>query len=455
MTKHSAPDPAVSTRYSLKLQLALAAVLLSLSLVTRFAYPGTPHELVFDEVNYGKHVNGYLTGEHTFSGHPPLAIELITLSAKLLGYNGSEAFRSIGDPFPNAMRLRFLPAVVGSLIPVAAYALAVVLGAAPLAAFLAGILLVFDNALLVQSRFFLPDVFIVLFGLAGLICFAVAQKKQYAQGWLAGAGICFALAVSVKWSAGGFMLVPIAVLLWKFARAVWRKRTQEADAFFRRAAIWFAVVPLLVYAAVNMIHVMLSTRPGTGDPFVSRAFYQESVFTRMLELHNAMYHTLLLQTATHPYTSRYYTWPFMLRSVYYWAKSYGPNQMARIYLLGNPLVWWGSTLCLPLALFYWKPKQPGIKSLLFGSYVAIMFPFLFVQRATYLYHYLPALVPAVLIAVLWLFQSLESVRDRKVWWALLLVTAAGLVFFYFAPLTYGWPLNNTQYFHRMLFPTWQ
>jgi dolichyl-phosphate-mannose--protein O-mannosyl transferase len=454
MMKESAAT-AVSTRSSTKLHIALAAVLLILSLLTRFAYPGTPYELVFDEVNYGKHVNGYLTGEHTFSGHPPLAIELITLSAKLLSYNGSEPFGAIGDPFPNAMRLRFLPGIVGSLVPVAAYALAIVLGAAPLAAFLAGILLVFDNALVVQSRFFLPDLFIVLFGLAGLTCFAIAQKKRYAQGWLAAAGACIALAISVKWSAAGFMLTPLAVLLWKFAKALLSGRTQEADQFFRRAAIWFAAVPLLIYMSANMVHVMLSTKPGPGDPFVSKAFTQESVFTRVLELHNAMYHTLLLQTATHPYTSRYYTWPFMIRPVYYWAKSYSPDMMARVYLLGNPLVWWGSSLCLPLALFYWKPKQPGLKSFLFGSYVTVMFPFVFVQRATYLYHYLPALVPAVMIAVLWLFQSLESVRDRKVWWALMLVTLAGLVFFYFAPLTYGWPLTSSQYFHRMLFPTWQ
>lgn len=156
----------------------------------------------------------------------------------------------------------------------------------------------------------------------------------------------------------------------------------------------------------------------------------------------------------------------MAHPVWYWMNAYDVDidhnthtpivtNGAWIFLLGNPLVWWGSTLGLILAFFFWKPKHKEVKWFLYGGYVAYLFPFLFVSRTTFLYHYLPGLIFAVLITAMWLFDPLQSTRDRKLLvWMLTLVSAVILLFVFYAPLSYGTPLTSDQYNQRMLLDSW-
>jgi dolichyl-phosphate-mannose--protein O-mannosyl transferase len=412
-------------------------------------------------------VNGYLQRELTFNGHPPIGVQLIAFAAQIGGYDGSTAFNNNNDPFTNPTPLRFLPALAGSLIPVAAYVLALTLGASPFAALFAGILLIFDNALLVQSKFVLLDVFLVLFGFMGLIFFVWAKKHEFSNWRLALSGIFMGLAVGVKWSSIGFLIVPPTMLVWCGGREFIAGRVSNALAFVRKAALWFAILPLCVYILAFTVQIALASRPGPVDNLLPANWRQESLTARIWDLQKIIYSRLVLQTDTHPYSSKWYSWPFMVQPVSYWENAYGVDfdhvthkpivtNGAWIFLLGNPLVWWGSTLGLILAFFFWKPKYKWVKWFLYGGYVAYLFPFVFVSRTTFLYHYFPGLIFAVMITIMWLFESLQSARDRKaLGWMLALALAVILVFVFYAPLSYGTPLTSDQYNQRMLLDSWK
>src|SRR3990167_5284194 len=144
---------------------------LALSVVTHFAFFGHPNETVFDEVHFGKFVSGYYTGEYYFDIHPPLGKLMIAGFAKLFDFEPEFNFAEIGKEFPDKkyLALRFLPILAGTLLPLVIFLIALRLGFSRMGAFAAGLLIIFDNALLTQSRLILLDPFLLLFGFTSLL----------------------------------------------------------------------------------------------------------------------------------------------------------------------------------------------------------------------------------------------------------------------------------------------
>jgi dolichyl-phosphate-mannose-protein mannosyltransferase len=60
-----------------------------------------------------------------------------------------------------------------------------------------------------------------------------------------------------------------------------------------------------------------------------------------LTMHRAMIRENIRLAATHPDASAPWTWPLMKVAPYFWQ-----GDGASIYLVGNPVVWWGSSLAL-------------------------------------------------------------------------------------------------------------
>jgi dolichyl-phosphate-mannose-protein mannosyltransferase len=144
----------------------------------------------------------------------------------------------------------------------------------------------------------------------------------------------------------------------------------------------------------------------------------------------------------------------MVRPVYYWVRDFAGGTTGRIYALGNPAVWWGSTLGFIAALFLWRPKRREKKWILYAGYLIHMIPFFFITRVIFLYHYLPALGFAVAILAGWLFDDGAERRGKQLLWMLI---AAGAMagFLFFAPLSYGLPLSESQYTMRVWLSSWR
>ncbi|KAJ3140838.1 hypothetical protein HK100_008854 [Physocladia obscura] len=99
-------------------------------------------------------------------------------------------------------------------------------------------------------------------------------------------------------------------------------------------------------------------------------------FRKFAELHGTMWSVNSGLTSKHPYESRPIDWPVLNRGILFWTeKKSGPRQ---IYLIGNPLVWWTSTLtilgCAALILagiLLLKRKVPFLNDPLYFAILSI------------------------------------------------------------------------------------
>ncbi|HSE83009.1 MAG TPA: phospholipid carrier-dependent glycosyltransferase, partial [Thermodesulfobacteriota bacterium] len=192
------------------------SVLLLFGLLRQFALIWHPREVVFDEVHFGKFVSGYLTGEYFFDIHPPLGKLLIALAAFISGFKPGFDFNVIGEAYANSsyIVLRFAPNLFGAFLPVCIFFFVRSLRGSGMAAFFAGITLVFENATLVQSHFIFVDSMLLLFGFLGLTLFFWYRNHSNNPIYLLGSGIFLACSVSVKWTGLSFLALAYLVSIW-------------------------------------------------------------------------------------------------------------------------------------------------------------------------------------------------------------------------------------------------
>lgn len=133
------------------------------------------------------------------------------------------------------------------------------------------------------------------------------------------------------------------------------------------------------------------------------------------------------------------------------------DDVHKVLLLGNPVIWIGSTvsLCAFVALWvvYQLRYKRGYKDFMpsewhhyefLGKYLLIGWalhyvPFMVMARVTYLHHYFPALYFAILMLAFMtdhVAQMLPYQRLQWIVWGAVMVASVG-TFAYFAPLSYG------------------
>ncbi len=473
-------------------------VLITAGLLVHFLYYGNPNQVVFDEVWYGRHVNDYIKGTFHFDGHPPLARMTISGFAKLMNYQPNFSFENIGETYPDKQYfiLRFLPSLAGAVLPTVVYLIMLELGITPFTSFLGALLLVFDNGLLVQTRFLLMDGFLLLYGFLSLL-FYFKYRNTHKKKFLFLTGVFAGCSFAVKWVGLSFFAVPVIFEGLDILKNMFRNGfgyLKNLKTLTTLVAL--VVVPVIVYFSAVMAYAGILHRSGTGDAFMSAGYqktldgnqYQNdpnievpNIFSRFWELNKQMYLVNQGLTATHPYSSLWYTWPFMFRPIYYWVSSSvtPPDPgYSRIYFIGNPVVWWSSSVAILYSLlliggYLWKKLRryesrseyvTPILFILISGYILDLLPYVGIKRIMFLYHYLSAMIFAVMIMAYLLdnyFKQIThkhgklSVKKDPQKMFLVLVVLAVISFIYFAPLSYGTPLSDKAFHARVWFSSWE
>ena len=169
--------------------------------------------------------------------------------------------------------------------------------------------------------------------------------------------------------------------------------------------------------------------------------------------------------------SKFWQWPIL--NVGLRMCSWDDN-VIKYFLLGNPIVYWGSTASLGITglivVWYLLRWQRGYEELTrreidqihyAGIYPVIgwflhYFPFVAMARVTYVHHYYPALYFAILAAgfvVDWTTRSLKS-SVRWSLYSVLYVAVIGL-FILFSPVVFGMQGSNRQWDYLKWFKTWR
>lgn len=406
-------------------------IIFAVSLFTHVLFFGQPKEVVFDEVYTARFISSYSKGEYYFDLHPPLA--------KLMGYGVGEVlgidyksldFGSIGNTLSEqVVSLRILPLIAGILLPIVIYLICVNLNISKTSSLVAGLLICLENSLIVQSRFILFDVIMLFFGFLSVLLY-LKYKKDENKYCLLFSALSVSLAFSIKWTAFAFLLFIFLLEI---------KDKIDVKKLFKFTSSYF-IVGFLTYLGIFYIHF---------------SFFLEiegSFLHNFTVLNIEMLRASTAMTATHPYSSLWFTWPIMLRPLFYWQNI---EQTRFIYLLGNPFVYlFGilSILYLSTLILLRKIKDNTSTFIVIGFIVNFL-PFIFIGRVMFLYHYEAALIFAI-IAIAFLFDLIKNEKYRKI--TILVAVGISLVtFIYFSPLTYGLELNSEQLNSRMWLSSWR
>ena len=234
--------------------------------------------------------------------------------------------------------------------------------------------------------------------------------------------------------------------------------------------VWFIIVPAIVYA-LSYIPDLTSSGQFTLDRLIKA---QQSMFS---------YHSSLVDS--HPFKSRWWEWPLILKPMWYYMGHYKPQGMVSTILsFGNPAVWWTGLAALLAAIYRWTAghvscgirldRRDGdpVPAMLLLGFLAQFMPWVLVPRSTFIYHYF-ASTPFIMLCTVWftarLYERAEQVqpgvktalRPRNVWMGacgLMVVSAILFAAFYpFAtgelmPRAYAEAMN---WFGGLKLPGWQ
>lgn len=470
------------------------------SFLTRFFNLSFPSKVVFDEAHFGLYATKYLSHQYYFDIHPPLGKMLLGLFGFLSNLKPGFYFEpnsSYGDF--NFLVLRFLPALFGSLLVLLIYFFVKEIGFSRRVAFLASFLVLFGNAFIVQSRFILLDIILVFFIFLSLYLFVLSKRfLSFSRKWYL-SNIFLALAlgavISIKWT--GFGALAIIWFLVIFEDRLFSKPRKEI--LIKLSLIFLA--PLLIYFLIFSVHfylLPLSCTQDCGsvldrylqpekyflkDPSAAIAYGNSpppgnNFFSKFIMANQMMLGTNLGYSSIYYYQSDWWSWPFMARPIQYFKEPQN-GKISYIYFFGNPIVWWLGILgiigyfYLIIKNFFNKFKLKISQSfysksilILILGYLFYFVPFATIERFMLMYHYLPALIFAIVLFSIFFEGILEMIfgpssRDKFFFTNkkanLLFIGVLAIVFLsfvYFSPLTYGFPLTDESFQNRMWLETW-
>jgi dolichyl-phosphate-mannose-protein mannosyltransferase len=162
------------------------------------------------------------------------------------------------------------------------------------------------------------------------------------------------------------------------------------------------------------------------------------------------YHSQL--QATHPFSSEWWSWPFIFKPLWLYFQALPNDMVSTITAMGNPVIWWIGFPIILLTL--WKGiKERELPYLFIGILcMSQWIPYAFISRSLFIYHFYPNIPITVIALAATLSESWSKPRERKL--VIIFLTATLAVFTIFFPVISGLPVPvwYTQYLR--LFRSW-
>lgn len=480
-----APRFAFLKRFDKRQTLILLLALWLTSLALHFTFLNYPRAIIFDETYYIPLVQKYIHGRFHQESHPPLARLFMYLGQEMAFPDAAaDEFvdeKKVNEKWPidsEILGYRIAPAVFGTFLPLLLFWLVRLLTRANWMAFMAGLLVLFDNAMLVQGRAGLPDTTLIFFCLLNMVAFVLLWQREGppdrrdALLWL-WFGLSFGAALMVKFTAA-FLLVLLPLALFSAWRRFGVARPIGLLALYGLAAgimvlgVWqihFAMIPNLVKGQeyeISERHAAILRGEEQVDVSTRYVIQLQDALRFILKWHDGVPKLKLGQPEE--IGSPWYQWPFGGQAISYRWETPDGQSYRTTYLLGNAVTWLvsligvlaASATALSDVLFrFLKNDQRRWLYPFLLLYWGYMAGIMRIDRVMYLYHYLPPLLIGLVLFFL-LFQMIEtiSVEGKKNilrWMTVFLL----LVFYIYMPFVYYQPLTREQITQRAVWPVWQ
>lgn len=392
----------------------------------------------FDEVYFARAAYEYANGLPTYEWvHPPLSKLIQAVPVALFGMT----------PF----NYRFMGNVSGILLIVVMYLFGKALFKNRGYALLTALFMTFDNFHFAQSRIGTMDIHLVLFILLSYyfmyLYMDLPKETRLSRKllFLGLSGCSVGCAIATKWT-GFFAGLGLAILFFvHFYRTYFLKKEeitkeskQESKIIIGSCFIFFGFIPLIIYL-------------GSYFLFPNVSIYHVSNIHSLVDITSSMYDYHSTLNATHPFSSEWYTWPLMLKPVWYYSGETINGMRDTISGLGNIAIWWTGILAMAYC-FYKAFKKDSNAFVLVIAFMCLFFPYLKIGRCMFLYHYFPVL-PFIMLALTLGIKDL--VEKTKLYLIIPIFLLIVITFFaYFLPVTSGQMITEDKIEARKWLPDW-
>jgi dolichyl-phosphate-mannose--protein O-mannosyl transferase len=420
---------------------------------TRFWNLDGTADVVFDEIYYPKFAQNYLRGETLFDAHPPLAKYIIALGIQFFGYA--------------PLGYRFMTALAGSLLPLVTYEFVWQLSDRRSWAWLTGWFVAMDGLLLVESRFGLINIYILLFGMLSQLCMLLALKRSRQRWfWAIATGLMFGASVSVKWT--GLAYVVGLVVIAGYAWSHYRQTLNVAQ-----MVVGLVIVPITFYLVQWIPHLMINPERDIWKLHRQILGFHQNLGVGKTE-------------PVHPYCSSWWSWVLLIRPVAYFYKNRPNGTVEFVHAMGNPFLYWLSAIALLYLIFLitskfrfyervravfnnassshhqellpYKlsslPKTTWLAIYVTTSFAAHWLPWSLSRRCIFLYHYMPAsifafMALALVVSLMWR-STLDIVRAIGIG----IFGIVAIAFLFWLPIYIGLPISSGYLPVLMWFRSW-
>lgn len=401
-----------------------AAIGLGLLAEALFAFRlTTPHKLVFDEVHYVGAARVLRTlAMPTNIEHPLMGKTLIAASMMLFG--------------DDALGWRALSTLAGTAVVLGVFAILRLSFGRLRTAVIGSVLTILNFTVFIQARIAMLDGFMAAFvvvGLASLLWAMHGQGPQVWRRWIAGS-ILLGLAVGTKWTA----LPYVAYVGAAFIVVKWRTPRAWPGMGMLAGLLILGLVGAVTYLATFAPAFFYATDPMT--------------FARLIPFQATIYAEQTQILPAHTYQSAWWTWPFLIRPIWYLYEVADGAQRG-ILMLGNPAIMWGGLIAVAACLWGWwreRDHRLGAAALLWIGSLA-MWAVIPKSLGFFYYYYLSSIwLPVALAAAFDRFG-----RGRFAYWDESFVVLSLCLFVYFYPILAATPLAGPGSFHHwMWFGSW-
>ncbi|WP_051425734.1 dolichyl-phosphate-mannose--protein mannosyltransferase [Jiangella gansuensis] len=467
----------------------------AIAAVLRLVDLGRPHKIIFDETYYAKDALSQLEFGHarkfvedanerildgdldvfldepSFVVHPPVGKFLIAQGIRVFGM----------DPFG----WRVAVALAGVVTVILLARIGRRLFRSTLLGCLAGLLLAVDGLSIVMSRTAVLDGILAMFIVAAFGCLLVDRdqaRARYAEWaavkvsagqamgdgplfgwrpWRIAAGVMLGLACGTKWS--GLYVVAVfglMTVLWEIsARRAAGIQSPVLNSLLRDGPMAFVS---MIGAALATYLVSWSGWIASADAW-SRQWAADnppstlgalvpSWLRSLWHYHWEMWHFHTGLTNDHDYMSQAWEWLYLGRPVSFDYESFdlGENgcEVERcsqaVLALGTPPLWWGACAALLVCLWWWFKRDWRAGAILAGV-IATWVPWLIFVDRTIFYFYAVAVIPFMVLAVVFALGLIIGPRDaspsRR---AIGVAIAGGYVLVVLAAAAYFYPIHVDQ-----------
>ncbi len=453
-----------------KLAIWGIVIVFLVSIALRFWELGRFNVFVFDEVYYAKFANNYLTNTKFFNSHPPLSQYLIAIGIWIgdMLPIGRDNVNDLTGSLRSTFSYRWMNALFGSLIPLLVAGLAYQLSQRLSFAFLAALFISLDGLYLVDSRYALNNIYLIFFGLLGQLLVLIASQNNGNQQsiYLGFAGASFGASAACKWNGLSFLMgMIIIIVIAKIIVTISSKEMEQEERFsflssadrdknftsfvFDRLSqldlvqilVSLIVTPAIVYSLLWIPHLIQNPSPNFLEVQWSILTYHENVGNGR---------------DIHPYCANWYTWPLLLRPLAYYFTEYQPQYYYDVHAMGNPILWWLALVAIFGSLWLiikklilsstLKLNIPTISVPLFIiiNYAVNLLPWVKVTRCLFIYHYMGAVLFAIVGLAWWVDMWLRS--NSKLLYAVGLTTIFSIeaAFVFWLPIYLGLSIGKSE-----------